>query len=413
MKAYCLVSQQLREKIKKGYILGQPGIGTKKKKVGKGKNKRTIKIFSDDTLEDRIQPSSFEPRIGDEIFILDTEELGTFRPGKNEEVNEAISNLSKRQAQRVDINKGFVLQQGFTYAIPLLDRIKIKKNEWIKSSPKSSMGRIFLDVKMLSDYNPRMDEITYHNNVGRVIQPWLLVQPKAFNVRIYPELTLNQLRFFNGLGSTLTSPEIEEEFSENPLLYQRSTKYQRHPSLISSNPIITERGLELNLDLMGIGNHLIALKARQTPGVIDLTKYRENAEHKTNDFFEPLYNRGEGLLLEKGCHYLFSSLELLDIPPHLSAELVSYSDKGLEGTLDLAGFIDNGYNSSLVFEIIPTKSGRIGRRGETILPISDLIFYRTQIVGSKPLIPDKVYGEASGSAYQDKRGIEPAKYFQN
>ena len=101
IQGFSLNSQEIREKIAKGFII-TPNI----------------------SIEDRIQPASFDPVIGDEIFILESEVAGLFRPGKNETVYRTLLQLPKRYRQRHSMEE-FEIKKGFTYLIPLEDRIKI------------------------------------------------------------------------------------------------------------------------------------------------------------------------------------------------------------------------------------------------------------------------------------------------
>ncbi len=407
-RGYCLVSQQIRNIIDSKSLV-TPGFSLDRHKDGINKGR-----FIDESLEKRVQPSSFDSILGDEVFILDTEETGFFRPNPNETVYRALLQIPRRQRQRRDITDGFVIQPGFTYLIPLQERFKLNKGERIKSSPKSSIGRIFLSAKMISDYNPNRDEINSFYNNG-IIQPWLLLQPIAFSSIIYPGISINQLRFFRGLNATLSPSEINDEFDRTPLLYDRDGEN----NLIPVNPIITEEGLQIDLDLSGrLSSGIIALRARRNPIPIDLKKYGENAKLYAEDYFEPIKNNGNGIELRMGERYLLVSRQALRTPSHLSADLVSYSDRGIEGSLDRAGFIDNGFGdeinekerksfgADLVLEVEPHETGFLGRKGEISIPISTLVYFRSSEN------PDKTYGEMIGSNYQGQVGLRVSKYFK-
>ena len=134
-KSYCFASQQIRKAIEDG------------------------KIIVPSLDESRIQPSSFDPIIGDELFILDTKTKGLFRGNTKEPISRTLLKLPKRQRQEHNINNGFELKTGYTYLIPLEERVKLYEGEHIKSSPKSSFGRLFLNTRLLADYNSCFDEI--------------------------------------------------------------------------------------------------------------------------------------------------------------------------------------------------------------------------------------------------------------
>ena len=73
-QGYCLVSQQMRAQILNGNIKVDEGPVSLD---GAGR-------LTNASLEGRIQPSSFEPTIGEEVFILDTEQRGVFLPEPTE-----------------------------------------------------------------------------------------------------------------------------------------------------------------------------------------------------------------------------------------------------------------------------------------------------------------------------------------
>jgi len=84
---FCLVSQEIRELIRQG----------------------SLKVPDFD--EARVQPASFDPRIGDEIFILDTEP-SLFRPRQNQTVYRALLEVPKQRRRKEDISGGFEIKKG-------------------------------------------------------------------------------------------------------------------------------------------------------------------------------------------------------------------------------------------------------------------------------------------------------------
>jgi dCTP deaminase len=366
----CLTSQHIRGRIEEGTIISALD-------------------------EPRIQPSSFEPTVGDEIFILDTETEGMFRPRQEETIYRTLLQLPRRQRRKVDINSGFELKRGFTYLARLNERLKLNNGEYVKSSPKSSGGRVFLNTRLLADFNPCFDEVISRYCPDSEIGLWALLQPLAFNLIISPGLTLNQLRFFTGSCSQLNAEDINSEFNASPLLFTKTSS-----GLIPAKPIVTD-GLQLHLDLAGINTEgIVGLRARRNPDPIDLAK---KSEYDAEDFFEPVISRNGSISVRPGEYYLLSSEEVLKIPAHLNSELQAHSHIGITGPLHFAGFIDNGFEGDLVFEVRADEiSNMVLRHG---MPISRLNIFRTDV-------PDKLYGVKIGSNYQNQVGTRPAKYFR-
>lgn len=366
-----LASQEIRREIQEGRIVVPEGAD----------------------FEPRIQPSSFEPTVGDEVFVLDPETHKVFRPNKGQTVYRSLLELPARRRQRVDISQGIEMKVGFSYLVPLVERLKNPDMRFAISSPKSSLGRVFLNDRMLADHNQGLNEVISSSN-GDELMLWLLLEPLAFNLVLYPGLTLNQIKFFAGDDARLTPMEIAEEWKINPMQSVREGDKD-----VSIDPILTH-GLRIHLDLKGLyTNGIVGLRARRNPHPIDLRKVREyNAE----DYFEPL-KATDGVLRIRGReHFLLSSREVLRFPPHLSAQLRAHSDIGFIGPMHQAGFIDNGFLGDLVYEPRPDETSDV-----TLIdgmPISELDVYRSNV-------PDKVYGEEIGSHYQGQMGPKVAKYF--
>ena len=366
----CLVSQEIRELVKEGSLIS-PGFN-----------------------EERVQPSSFEPITGDEIFILDTD-TGLFRPMGNQSVYRTLLEMPKRKREKVSTLNGFEVKRGNSYLIHLEE--KVKEDDMVRfilSSPKSSIGRTFPNTRLLADYNASFDEV--QNFPGTTLDLWILLQPLAFNSIIGPGIALNQLRFFSGLGAKLSPKEILEEWDENPLLWEKISGNRVAPI---KYPTITN-ALQLHLGLKGEGTSGIsALRARPNPNPIDL---RSGNPLPSEQYHEPLKARNGKLTLRPAEHYLLSSSEVLKVPRDRNAELGMYSHLGLSGPLHKAGFVDNGFNGDLVFEVTSQEPTSIDVVDG--MPIGELHVFRT---GQ----PDKSYGRRIRSNYQGQRGPRTSKFF--
>jgi len=373
IQGFSLNSQEIREKIAKGFII-TPNI----------------------SIEDRIQPASFDPVIGDEIFILESEVAGLFRPGKNETVYRTLLQLPKRYRQRHSMEE-FEIKKGFTYLIPLEDRIKITEEENVRSSPKSSIGRVFINTRLLTDYNVCFDEINPAYKTNEFLRSWLLVQPLALNAILHSGISLNQLRFFHGLDAQLNTKETKDELSKDNLLYLRN----EDESFTPSDLFLTD-GIQVHLDLTGSHTDgIVGLRVRHNPNPIDLGRIES---YEAEDFFEPIIRKNGVVEIKRGEYYLFASKEVLKIPGHLNAELKRTSHIGLIGDIHFAGFIDPGFAGDLVLEIRSHEIGNVALTEDNI-PISNIHLFRNKK-------PDKLYGVNIGSHYNGQLGSKPAKYFK-
>ncbi len=396
---YSLVSQQIRRLMTDGF-LRVPEQDLSKHEVDIPTQNIKRGYFVDGGLEGRVQPGSFEPSLADEIFILDARDQGILRPRRDESVYRTLLQIPMRGRTRKNISGGFEVKTGFTYLVKLNESISPTNSgdgvNYIRSSPKSSNGRLFPRTRFLVDYCPGFDEV-YRFSAGGVMDMWLLVQPTKFNLVLWPGLSLNQLRFFSG-DAKLSDDELRKESRENPLLYGKTADGELVPIELEYEAILD--GLRLNLDVSGNNTHgVFGLRARNNPDPIDLSK---TEFYSAEDYFEPMLSKGKNSL-RRGEHYLLNSQEVLRVPAHLSAELRKHSRQGIEGRTHDAGFVDEGFSGDVVFEVVPDeKEDMVIEQGT---PFSSLDFFRTSEN------PDKVYGEDIGSNYQGQTGPRISKHF--
>ncbi len=382
---YSLPSQDIRKLISEGRLITRLE-----------KQELSIEsLLKQESVEKRIQPSSFEPIIQDELFVIDTEIEGLFRPSENDTVYRSLlSQLSMRQRRNININNGYQLNVGHSYLFPLKEKIILKEDERIKSSPKSTSGRDFLNCRMLVDYHTQYDEARYRGE--KCLDLWLLVQPLAFNVIVKPGLIFNQLRFFKGNDSLLSESETIQENKKNSLLL-----YYHENCLIPKKIEFGELTLKLNLEGKN-SSGIIALQTRHNPEPIDLSKIKTL---QSEDYFEPVTKKNGNFTPIPGKYYLLSSQEVINIPPHLNAELRATHHTGLQGLLHFAGFIDNGFYGDLVLELRSDERTPVELKNGT--PISVIDVYRCREKA------DKIYGKTIGSNYQEQKGPQVSKHLKD
>ncbi len=388
-RGYVLGSQSLRRRIVEGAIT------TSTHDLSLFPDGEYAGQFRDRNLEARIQPASMDQICGDEAFILDGVVFG---PEAGKTVYGRLLELPRRRRQKVSLINGFEMKRGFSYLLPLEERTTLAKDEWMKSSPKSTMGRLFIKDRWFSDYNPCIDEAHAVYRADTSLQSWLLVQPGPFNLIVHPGTPFNQVRFFHGIDQRLTTAEILALFAEHPLLYTRDID----GTLTPVQPFVQD-GLQLHADAQGIHTSgIVGLRARQNPTPIDLHPSKVGT-YIAEDFFEPLVRRGHTPLhLGHDEHYLLATKEVMDIPAGFNVELQRYSRVGFSGAVDQAGFIDPGFRADLVFEYTPDEPTGVELRDG--MPMSRADVFRNEM-------PDKVYGHQSGSSYQGQVGPKTAKYF--
>ncbi len=352
------------------------------------------KIVEPPSDDSYIQPASLDPTLSNKIFSLDPS-VGLFRPKWNLRISEILTALSANSVKEYSLEGGFELRRGFTYLIPLNEKVSWMENLFIRSSPKSSFGRLFLNTRLLADYNYAFDEVQLVK--GKTISLWLLVQPLAFNIILYPNMSLNQLRFFYRSEGRLSPLELKSEFSKNKLVdYQHSLSRWVENSY---KKFYFWDGIRIHLDLTN--SPYAGLIAKKVWEPIDTSKLNY---YNIKDYFDIVMSKDNKVKLESDSYALFRSKEFLVVPPHLSSELRDHSYLGINATLHFAGFIDNGFNGQLVLEVHSNELSSVML--EDSMPISKLDFYKTLCV------PDKIYGRSIGSHYFLQKGVRVAKFFK-
>ena len=336
---------------------------------------------------DRVEPSSYEPVISGDVYVLNSCLDTLFRPHTRCPVLESLrvqgSDIEKHSAE-----EGFELKKGFTYLIPLREEVRISDEEYVTFSPKSSLGRLFLNTRLVADYNLGFDEI--HGYEHEFLSLFVVVQPLAFNVTISEGLALGQIRFFDQLDSKVHPTEVVERHEEKPVLVDR---HGENMDLTVSDDVY------LHLDVTGFGeNKVVGLRAKKNPFPLDISL---EDEYDVYEYFTPMYSNGGVVDIVPGEYYLFASKECFRMPSEWNAEVHQHSSTGFAGPLHFAGFIDNGFEGNLVFEVRSDEVGVVSLYDG--MPVSKVQFFET----GKPV---KLYGEEIGSHY-DKQGLRVAKYF--
>ncbi len=362
LKGHCYPAQEIREKWEAGEISGPVD-------------------------EERIRTASWEPTLATEGYWIRMDTTGGFRPKKGVSVKESIEALPVRERRAIDLRTPYVLHPGQTYLFRFEQTVMLHHDEHVKASPKSSLGRCFVYVRLIADRHGSFDDIHGALSDGKPVALWVLVQPLTYHVILTPGLDLLQLRFFKGYDARLTDAEIASCW-ENGL-----------PLLDVTEPIVME-GLLLRLDLRGKeSGGVVGLRARPNPDPIDLAK---KGQLDPFDYYDPIRPTNGRLVLRRGEHCLFVTRERLQCPSFLSMELSAHWGGGFAGPKHFAGFVDNGFSRNLVLEVRSDEIDDV----ELVdgMPIGKLDAYWTGMT-------DKPYGEAK-SNYHAQVGPQPAKYFR-
>ena len=256
---------------------------------------------------------------------------------------------------------------GTTYLIPLREHLCLTNRVRGKANPKSSIGRLDILVRLVTDYGEKFDEVK-ESYIGPL---WAEVTPLSFDIRIKPGMSMNQLRFIFG------EPNM-------------------HTDTLSIHTLDPDQ--------------VIGFEARKDPqGDLSLMKTFSNDWRR---FWKPITGDKDWVIIKPNHFYIFTSKEAVRVEADKSAEVTAYDPGYGEFRSHYAGFFDPGFGTAepvpAVLEIRPHNVSYCIQDGQPLFSVeyTDLI---------KPA--SIVYGEEIGSHYHKQvTGYKSqsilSKYFQ-
>ena len=345
--------------------------------------------------ENNVQPAGVDLSVSEEGYRM----KGAFLPRKNESAREIIKEES---LYKIDLNNP--LEKNGIYLIKLNESLNLPENVFAFSSPRSSVGRVDLQTRLIVDGYSRFDSVP----AGYKGELWLQVIPKSFLIKLNFEDRLNQIRFFNG-EAKIGGQEIEKIYSEQKLLFDENLNFIDSAEKIAKD---SNGGIVMNINLNGEkSDGVVGYKNLLIDCVLDFSKKNY---YNPDDFFEPVYAPKNGkLILEKESFYIFSTKEYVRVPGNLASEMIAYDIYNGEFRSHYAGFFDPGFGygkngeikgRQAVLEIRSYENNFIFRDGQ---PICRMNF-------EKLIEPaDFVYGEEIGSHYANQSGPKLSKHFRD
>ena len=338
-------------------------------------------IRSENTIEAcQIQPASLDLRLGARAFRV----RASFLSGKSAKVSERLAAFTMHQ---MDLTAGAVLEKGCVYVVPLLESLCLPKFIYGAASAKSSIGRLDLLTRVITDYGEEFDRVP----AGYKGQLYVEICPRSFSVVVQMGQMLNQVIF--RIGKTVyTDTELK--------------KLHEETKIVSGEPVISS-GLNFSVDLKPSKSDLVGYRAKPHTGVIDLGKLNF---YEPLDYWEEIRTTEGQIVLDPGAFYILVSREAIVIPPNCAAEMVPYLAMVGEFRVHYAGFFDPGFGYSVA---------GIGSRGvlEVRCHEAPFILEHGQVVGKlvyerMSRIPEKLYGAEIASNYQGQK-LKLSKHFKN
>jgi deoxycytidine triphosphate deaminase len=215
------------------------------------------------------------------------------------------------------------------------------------NNAKSTSGRNMILSRIVADTIEGYDTLD-RKGEGWSGEVWLTLEPLVFPVYLTDQECYSQIRIFDA-DTRFTEKDLEKELAKQDLLYrQDGSQYkQGELGLASGDGTVFTT-------LFAKAGKLIGFRARKTRTPLDLNQ-RELDPH---DYFEPVYAEKDptdpdgGLItLEPGWYYLLSTNEMVDVPKHLSAELIAVHPRLGLFFSHFAGYFDPGFRGVPTLEV--------------------------------------------------------------
>jgi len=348
--------------------------------------------------EAQVQPASMDLRLGPKAYRL----ISSFLPEENgvmERIHTHDVYGSDLVMYETDISNGGILERGHVYLVPLIEELNLPRDVRGRANPKSTTGRLDIFARVLTDRNPRFDDIACGYKGGLYLE----VMPRSFTIKVKEGLSLVQLRLIRG-ECALTDSKLKALHKDSRLLFNGEDH-------LAQEDIKVSKGLFMSVDLSGANpDGIIGYKSKKNSHVVDLTKKNH---YNIADFWEPIHRNSKGtLILEPEEFYILSSKEKIRIPPRYAAEMVAYEAGSGELRTHYAGFFDPGFGFGGKGEVKGTKAVLEVRAHDVPFMIGDGQTFCKLFFERMAEVPDKVYGPRIGSSYQ-YQSITLSKQFKS
>ncbi len=276
--------------------------------------------------DSQLQPASLDVRLGKKAVCVRSTGLPHRRTVAE------LAESKKKYEFDLKLDEPNLLEVGHTYLIPLLETCSLPPEYQIEFSPKSSIGRCDVFVRVVCDHFSHYD-LTPRGYHGPL---WVEVTPLSFDVLVCAGLSLTQGRIRTSAEGRLTTEELYNLHNKEALLFNFGGEELPPKSLEIENG---ELYFHVNLN-----REVVGFVAKDTVIIpLDLT-VREKLHPR--DFWQPIAGPLEKLTLVPNKFYLLSTSEMVRIPKTVCGQVLSHKATSGEVRPHYAGFFDNGFGGS-------------------------------------------------------------------
>ena len=367
------------------------------------------KVRSSAEISDaQIQPASMDLRLGNIAYRVQA----SFLPGRSVTLRDKIAEL---KIAEYDLSRPALLETNAVYVVPLLESLALPHDIGGKANPKSTTGRLDIFTRLITDSGLEFEHVLK----GYAGDLYVEIVPRTFPIIVTAGTKLNQLRFIR--GNPVSTDGILEQLAEKERLVYYENGDGPAEAVIErglknlvarqggDQQAIIDRGLRTTTDFEGSAESIVAYKAKRHCPPVDLSKVRA---YDAADFWVPIYSpRSRRVVLDPGDFYLMASKERFSVPPSYAAEMEPFDQSIGDFSVHYAGFFDPGFGYGAGGEIKGTKAVLEVRAHEVPLLLEDRQIVGRLIYHRMANAPEKLYGQAIGSSYQ-QQGLALSKQFK-
>lgn len=367
------------------------------------------KVRSSAEISDaQIQPASMDLRLGNIAYRVQA----SFLPGRSVSLRDKIAEM---KIAEYDLSRPALLETNAVYVVPLLESLALPHDIGGKANPKSTTGRLDIFTRLITDGGLEFEYVLKGYSGDLYVE----IVPRTFPIVVAVGTKLNQLRFIR--GNPVSTDGILEQLAEKERLVYYENGDGPAEAVIErglknlvarqggDQQAIIDRGLRTTTDFEGSAESIVAYKAKRHCPPVDLSKVRA---YDAADFWVPIYSpKSKRVVLDPGDFYLMASKERFSVPPSYAAEMEPFDQSIGDFSVHYAGFFDPGFGYGASGEIKGTKAVLEVRAHEVPLLLEDRQIVGRLIYHRMANAPEKLYGQAIGSSYQ-QQGLALSKQFR-
>jgi len=354
--------------------------------IHNGKIRSTVEIS-----DAQIQPASIDLRLGNVAYRVQA----SFLPGRASTITTKINDLKLAE---LDLSKPQLLERGAVFVIPVVESLALPSDISGAANPKSTTGRLDIFTRLVTDGGDEFEQVPK----GYSGELYVEIVSRTFPIILAAGAKLTQLRFVRGKPPAATDGVLERFEQQEGLIYYENGE--------APAKAVLDQGVRMSIDLYGGGgSSIVAYKGKRNCPPVDLSKV---GAYEAAQFWDAISTpNSRRLVLDPGDFYILASKERISVPPSWAAEMTQFDPSIGEFSVHYAGFFDPGFGFGVGGEIKGTKAVLEVRAHEVPILLED-----SQVVGrlmyhKMASVPDKLYGQAIGSSYQ-QQGLALSKQFR-